>query len=116
MHLEQEKDVRALDAPLSGELSKEEFLGRLTEHDLVLSNQTDDNALTTICGEIQVLYRRPESDPVLPPIPDSAYLCRYSMEFGEGAKERGKVDITPFTGEDDDWSEMSRHKAVPERI
>jgi hypothetical protein len=38
---------------ITGPISSEEFANRITEHDLVLSNQSDDNHVTTICGLIQ---------------------------------------------------------------
>ena len=38
---------------ITGPVSSEEFANRMTEHDLVLSNQSDDNDVTTICGLVQ---------------------------------------------------------------
>ena len=38
---------------ITGPVSSVEFANRITEHDLVLSNQSDDNHVTTICGLIQ---------------------------------------------------------------
>merc|ERR1719157_539340 len=40
---------------LTGPVATAGFAQRITEHDLVLSNQSDDNHVTTICGLIQVL-------------------------------------------------------------
>ena len=72
---------------------------------MILSNQADDNALTTIAGAIEVVYRRPESDPVLPAMPSDMYVCRYSVSFGKtgDATDEGLVRIIPFAGQDDRW-------------
>jgi hypothetical protein len=89
-----------------GRLSTDNFVDRLTNHDLVLSNQVDDNAVTTICGDVQVVYRHPDADRNLPPMPDNAFVCRYSMAFGENNREQGKIEVMPFEGENDEWSDV----------
>jgi hypothetical protein len=38
---------------INGPVSAEEFKTRVTEHDLVLTNQSDENHVTTISGLIQ---------------------------------------------------------------
>ena len=38
---------------LTGPVATAGFAQRITEHDLVLSNQSDDDHVTTICGLIQ---------------------------------------------------------------
>jgi hypothetical protein len=43
---------------ITGPISSEEFANRITEHDLVLSNQSDDNHVTTICGLIQGKFHK----------------------------------------------------------
>jgi hypothetical protein len=75
---------------------------------LILSNQTDDNPVATICGEVQVLYRRPDADQSLPAMPSNAYVCRYSMAFGADDDDdvQGTVEVTPFSGDNDEWSEI----------
>jgi hypothetical protein len=74
---------------------------------LILSNQADDNALTTIAGEVQVVYRRPESDNALPSMPDDMFACRYSISFGGrgDSSSEGYVRIIPFVGKDDKWED-----------
>ncbi len=94
-----------------------DFLSRLTDDDLILSNQADDNAITTIAGDIQVVYRSPESDPILPVMPADMYVCRYSLSFGPSseAQNEGLVRIIPFVGKDDKWDDFvtsSGEKAV----
>jgi hypothetical protein len=93
----------------SGPVSTEDFLSRLTEHDLVLSNQCDNNHVTTICGLIQVLYRHPDADyPNLPShILPSTYLCRYSLTIGEQDNGRPEIFLVPYTGSNDEWGEMT---------
>jgi len=95
---------------ITGPVSSVEFANRITEHDLVLSNQSDDNHVTTICGLIQVLYRRPDLDKddlpslILP----TTYLCRYSLSINqENENDTPKVVVLPYTGENDDWNEMT---------
>lgn len=38
---------------ISGSASAEDFVKKITEHDLVLTNQSDDNHVTAISGLIQ---------------------------------------------------------------
>ena len=48
------EDVDSLPlSEITGPVSSEEFANRMTEHDLVLSNQSDDNDVTTISGLVQ---------------------------------------------------------------
>ena len=51
---------------LNGPISCEIFANNITEHDLVLSNQSDDNHVTTICdlvqGELWNIWNRMESN------------------------------------------------------
>jgi hypothetical protein len=94
-----------------------DFVNRLTDDDLILSNQADDNALTAIAGDIQVVYRSPDSDPDLPTMPADMYVCRYSVSFGESSdgKNEGLLRIIPFVGKDDKWDDFvtsSGEKAV----
>jgi hypothetical protein len=79
---------------------------RISDRDLILTNQYDDNAVDTICGKVEVVYRKPNSDKNFPSLPNNTYVCRYAVTFGV---EGGKVDenpFTPFEGEEDDWSEI----------
>ncbi len=48
------EDVDALPlGELTGPISSEQFANSITDHDLVLSNQSDDNHVTTICDLVQ---------------------------------------------------------------
>lgn len=107
---EQKDDVDSLPMDtFSGPVSTEDFVNRLTEHDVVLSNQCDNNHVTTICGLIQVLYRHPDADyPNLPShILPSTYLCRYSLTIGEQDDGRPEIFLVPYTGMNDEWGEMT---------
>mmetsp|Transcript_34089 Transcript_34089/g.81978 ORF Transcript_34089/g.81978 Transcript_34089/m.81978 type:complete len:157 (+) Transcript_34089:121-591(+) len=85
------------------------MMSLITEHDVVLSNQCDNNHVTTICGLVQVLYRRPDADKdglpshILP----STYLCRYSITIQE--RDDGDIELflVPYSGSNDDWGEMT---------
>lgn len=51
-----------------------------------------------------VLYRNPKLDSELPSlILPTTYLCRYSLRIDDDAK----VVILPYSGEDDDWGDMT---------
>lgn len=60
------------------------------------------------------MYRRPESDQTLPDIPSTTYVCHYSMDFGVDSRDQGKVDVTPFTGENDEWSDAVATPTLPQ--
>ena len=54
----QKEDIDSLPLnEITGPLSAENFVNSITEHDLVLSNQSDDNHVTTISGLIQGTHR-----------------------------------------------------------
>lgn len=113
----QKEDLESLRGEFAWPVWDKDFVNRLTDDDLILSNQVDDNALTAIAGDIQVVYRRPDSDPLLPILPADMYVCRYSVSFGEssGASNEGLVRIIPFNGKDDKWDDFvtsSGEKAV----
>ena len=54
--------------------SLEELSNRLTDRDLILSNQFDDNFVSTIREKILVIYRQPHSDGNLPSLPDNTFV------------------------------------------
>ena len=108
MYVPQKEDLDNLRGEFAWPAWDKDFVNRLSDDDLILSNQADDNALTTIAGNIQVVYRRPDSDPLLPILPEHTYICRYSVSFGEssGSSSEGLVRIIPFTGKDDKWDDF----------
>jgi len=102
----QHRDVASLPlgelrGPTKGELLAE----TVTPHDIVLSNQSDENHVTTICDIVQVLYRNPDLEEPMPPsILPSTYQCRYSLVINDTDPQ---VVVLPYTGENDPWHEMS---------
>jgi len=104
----QKSDLQSLQGDITIPSWDLDLIHRITEDDdLILSNQADDNALTTIAGNIQVVYRRPESDKSLPSLPDEMFICRYCIAFNpriESSSE-GFVRIMPFVGKDDRWED-----------
>jgi len=89
---------------ITGPISAQDFAANITEHDLVLSNQSDDNHVTTICDLVQVLYRKPNLGEEMPSaILPATYLCRYSLCIDDDPK----VVVLPYTGEEDEWKEMT---------
>ncbi|KAG7338717.1 ELM2 domain containing protein [Nitzschia inconspicua] len=92
---------------IKGPVSAEEFKSTVTEHDLVLTNQSDENHVTTISGLIQVLYRNPKADAILPShILPTTYICRYSLALGD-SPNMPEVEVLPYAGENDEWHEMT---------
>ena len=55
--------------------------------------------MATICGPCYVLYRQPDADNAIPDMPNNAFVCRYSLEFGDEY-----VRVVPYAGENDDWT------------
>jgi hypothetical protein len=97
--------------------TRDEFFSCLTMQDLVLSSQADDNVVTAIISPCHVIYRRPDADNAngngssgLPKMPFNTFCCRYSLAFG-GDAEPGKIFVTPYSGENDDWSLMPTNTA-----
>lgn len=57
------EDVDSLPvSEITGPIAPEQFVKSITEHDLVLSNQSDDNHVTTISGLIQGMFIIPCCD------------------------------------------------------
>jgi hypothetical protein len=53
-------DVQQLKGTFAGPLTKQQLLATITNRDLVLSNQYDDNDVLTVLDKCTVVNRRPE--------------------------------------------------------
>lgn len=104
----QKKHLQALKSDFAVPSWDTDFITRITDDDLILSNAVDANPLTAIAKDIQVVYRRPESDSALPFLPADMFVCRYSATIGGEAYSTsdGAVRILPFLGKDDKWEDF----------
>lgn len=66
----------------------------------------DKNPITSICGDVQVICRRPEDDKVLPPLPTNVYVRRYDVDFPIDSDDLSKPEVTPYQGESFDWGQI----------
>ena len=100
---------------LPSAMSRDDFTNSLSAYDVLLSSQTDDNAVTTIVGPCHVLYRRPDPHDRIPPslswrIPSNHrttlfFTCRYSLVWEQG-EQYPPVKVIPYQGENDDWNDV----------
>jgi hypothetical protein len=73
----------------------------LTNRDLVLSNQYDDNDVLTVLDKCTVVNRRPDEEMPDPDLLSSGvFLSRYSISFGETP---GTSLLTAYDGENQPW-------------
>jgi hypothetical protein len=94
-------DVQRLKGSLIGHITKPQLLDTITNRDLVLSNQYDDNDILTVVGKCTVVYRQP-IDEIPPPdlLPPGVFVSRYSISFGDTP---GTSILTAFDGESQPW-------------
>lgn len=94
--------------------SKKALLNSMGPRDLVLSEHSDDNEVTTILGRCRVARRRPlgkftKGSPVVDEaIPPGAYVCRHDVRIPKkGETGFGYVVVEPYKGEpfDDEVSQ-----------
>lgn len=103
----QKHDLEALRGKLFGSSYEMTCLDRITQHDLVLCNETDDNSLMAISAVVNVLYRQPDADLTLPPMAPNTYICRYSVTFGTNSQDRhSNMKLVPYLGENDNWKDI----------
>jgi len=95
-----QEDVDGLGGAMIGPISRLQLVGMMTNRDLILSNQVDDNDVSTILGKCTVIMRRPSENDPIPNLPLCTFVARYSIHFGETP---GSAVLAPFGGEDDLW-------------
>mmetsp|Transcript_36999 Transcript_36999/g.67892 ORF Transcript_36999/g.67892 Transcript_36999/m.67892 type:complete len:977 (-) Transcript_36999:188-3118(-) len=64
--------------------SKEEIMATMASQNLVLTDQSDDNVISTILGKIKVVKRKPldqSSEDVEMNNPKGVFVCRYDLSF-----------------------------------
>ena len=99
--LPQKQDVEALEGKFTGEISREDLLSKMTSHDLILSNQCDDNDVESIMRRCIVVARKPSTEE-RPELPSEAFVSNYRINFGKGASS-GTVELAAYDGLDEPW-------------
>ena len=89
-----------------GTVFKDKVLATMASQDLVLTDQSDDNVVSTILGKIQVIQKKPlarAGDKSDVNVPKGALICRYDLNFCRfSSGKEGMVKLIPYT---DDTSE-----------
>lgn len=85
----------------TGPISREDLLSNMGSHDLVLSNQFDDNDVETILRRCIVITRQPSGEEP-PPLPPDTFLSSYRISFGT-ADAPGTAVLTAYDGDNDEW-------------
>ena len=85
----------------TGGITKQEVLSSMASQDLVLTDQSDDNAVSAILGKVTVVKRKPldKSDDVDMTVPKGGHVCRYDLSFVPQTDDReGIVQLVPYAG------------------
>lgn len=93
-----------------GPISRIQLIGTMSNRDVILSDQEDDNDVLTILEKCTVLMRRPSKNDSIPTLPHNTFVCRYSISFGENP---GSAVLSPFDGENDLWPSDDAAISVP---
>ena len=93
-----------------GPISRIQLIGTMTNRDIILSDQEDDNDVLTILGKCTVLMRCPSKNDSISTLPLNTFVCRYSISFGETP---GSAVLSPFDGENDLWPSDEAAISVP---
>ena len=102
-------DVQQLKGTFAGPITKQQLLSTITNRDLVLSNQYDDNNILTVLDKCTVVNRQPGDEiPPLDVMPPGVFVSRYSISFGDTP---GASIFTAYGGENQPWPD-SMIKAV----
>lgn len=94
-------DVKDLSGKFSGPISKKRLLQDMTDRDLILSDQYDENDVLTILGKCAVVNRRPDDKTASSNrLSGGSFLSRYSIYFIDGAPV-----LTAYEGVNEPWPE-----------
>ena len=82
-------------------------MATMSPRDLVLTDQSDDNFVSTVLGKIRVLRQKPlnpsSSEAESSNVPKGAFVCRYDLSFcptkSSGGKEAMVVKLLPCADE-----------------
>ena len=94
-------DVQELKGTCVGPLTKQQLMSSISNRDLLLSNQYDENDVLTILDKCIVVNRRPgEEIALLDAMRPGVFVSRYSISFGETP---GASVLTAYDGENQPW-------------
>ena len=98
----QKQDVETLSGNNLGSMSRQSLLKNMTNRDVILSNQTDDNDVLTLLAKCNVVMRKPAqagADPMPPRMPPRTFVSRYSIDFDNS----GAAVLSAYDGENQPW-------------
>mmetsp|Transcript_18441 Transcript_18441/g.39885 ORF Transcript_18441/g.39885 Transcript_18441/m.39885 type:complete len:940 (-) Transcript_18441:58-2877(-) len=88
----------------NGTSSKDEILATMTSQDLVLTDKSDDNVISTILGKVKVVERKPldQSKDVEMTDAKGTFISRYNLSFcpAKSSGEEATVKLSPCTDGD----------------
>ena len=94
-------DVQQLKGTCVGPLTKQQLLSTISDRDLLLSNQYDENDVLTVLDKCIVVNRQPgEEISLIKAMRPGVYVSRYSISFGEMP---GASVLTAYDGENQPW-------------
>ncbi|KAL3764277.1 hypothetical protein ACHAWU_004089 [Discostella pseudostelligera] len=89
------------------ENAREFILASMSAHDVVLTNQSDDNAISSILGKAKVVKVNPadQSTDRKSNEPKSSFICRYTLSLcpAKSSGEDATVKLRPCTDDSDDF-------------
>lgn len=107
--LAQKQDVESLSGNYLGPMSRQGLLRNMTNRDLILSNQTDDNDVLTLLAKCNVISRNPSPNDRIPEgLPHGTFVSRYSINFDNN----GSAVLSAYDGENQPWPEPTRRKKL----
>ena len=87
--------------------STDQFFDAMTSKDLILTDQFDDNNVSSILSKATVVRRKSFglSNEGEMPVPDGAFVCRYQLRFCTALSDGGEgtVEVYPFVDEADNF-------------
>jgi hypothetical protein len=93
-------DLAALKGNFTGPISRDELLSKIKDHELILSDQCDENDVESIFKRCLVVARKP-SDEEPPEAPEPIYISSYRINFGEGGSKN--IELQAYDGPDEPW-------------
>lgn len=87
---------------------REFILASMSAHDVVLTDQSDDNAISSILGKAKVVKKNPadQSTDRESNEPKSSFICRYTLSLcpANSSGEDATVKLCPCTDDNDDFT------------
>lgn len=93
--------------------AKDEIYGAMSSNDLILTDQSDDNIVTSILRKVTVVKRKPldgsnNDEDMQMTTPEGAFVCRYELKLFPGSSSstsggKGRVELYPFEDVSDNF-------------